>query len=96
MTNVISAVLNATFRELKQTFLGSGGGGGRAAVEYKKKIYSRKAKLNEKNLCTPINPKKYSCYGLKLKFMKEFDKEKNFRGTKIPHPSPITLLMVRP
>ena len=28
MTNVISAVLNATFRELKQTFLESGGGGG--------------------------------------------------------------------
>ena len=22
-------------------------------------------KLNEKNSCTPINPKKYSCYGLK-------------------------------
>ena len=65
-----------------------GGEGGRAAVEYKKNIYSRKAKLNEKNLCTPINPKKYSCYGLKLKFMKEFDNEKNFRGTKIPHPPP--------
>ena len=53
-----------------------GWGGGRA--KYKKYIYSRKGKLNEKNLCTPINPKKYSCYGLKLKFMKEFDKEKNF------------------
>ena len=24
------------------------------------KKYSRKAKLNEKNACTPINPKKYS------------------------------------
>ena len=82
MTNVISAVLNATFRELKQTLLG----GGRA--KYKKYIYSRKGKLNEKNLCTPINPKKYSCYGLKLKFMKEFDNEKNFRGTKIPPPPP--------
>ena len=32
----------------------------------------------EKNSCTPINPKKYSCYGLKLKFMKEFDNEKKF------------------
>ena len=52
------------------------------------KKYSRKGKLNEKNSCTPINPKKYSCYGLKLKFMKEFDNEKNFRGTKIPHPPP--------
>ena len=66
-------------------------------AEYKKYIYSRKGKLNEKNLCTPINPKKYSCYGLKLKLMKEFDNEKNFLGTKIPHPPPpITLLMVRP
>ena len=81
MTNVISAVLNATFRELKQTLFGGGG-------EVQKNIYSRKGKLNEKNLCTPINPKKYSCYGLKLKFMKEFDNEKNFRGTKIPHPPP--------
>ena len=35
MTNVISAVLNATFRELKQTLL-EGGGGGRAKY---KKIY---------------------------------------------------------
>ena len=58
------------------------------AAKYKKYIYSRKAKLNEKKLCTPINPKKYSCYGLKLKFMKEFDNEKKFRGTKIPHPPP--------
>ena len=82
MTNVISAVLNATFRELKQTLLGAPKEkrprdevGGRRA-KYKKDIYSRKGKLNEKNLYTPINPKKYSCYGLKLKFMKEFDKEK--------------------
>ena len=75
MTNVISAVLNATFRELKQTLLG---GGGRRAKYKKIYIYSRKGKLNEKNLCTPINPKKYSCYGLKLKFMKEFDNEKKF------------------
>ena len=37
-------------------------GGG--ADEVKKK-YSGKGKLNEKNSCTPINPKKYSCYGLK-------------------------------
>ena len=29
------------------------------------KKYSRKEKLNEKNSCTQINPKKYSCYGLK-------------------------------
>ena len=82
MRNVISAVLNATFRELKQTLLG--GGGGRST----KKKYSRKGKLNEKKSCTPINPKKYSGYGLKLKFMKEFHKEKNFSGTKIPPPPP--------
>ena len=46
MTNVISAVLNATFRELKQTLLGGGG----AAGEVKKKKYSRKGKLNEKKI----------------------------------------------
>ena len=33
-------------------------------AKYTKK-YSRNAKLNEKNSCTPINPKKYSCYDLK-------------------------------
>ena len=85
MTNVISAVVNATFRELKQTLLERRGGG---RAKYKKYIYSRKGKLNERNSCTPINPKKYSCYGLKLKLMKEFDNEKNFRGTKISHPPP--------
>ena len=37
---------------------------GEGAGEVQKK-YSRKGKLNEKNLCTPINPKKYSCYGPK-------------------------------
>ena len=39
---VISAVLNVTFRELKETLLGGGGTG-----EVQKK-YSRKGKLNEK------------------------------------------------
>ena len=39
-------------------------GGGGAQAKYKKK-YSRKRKLNEKNSCMPVNPKKYSCYGLK-------------------------------
>ena len=82
MTNVISAVLNATFRELKQTLFGGGG----AAGEVQKTKYSRKEKLNKKKSCTPINPKKHSCYGLKLKFMKEFDKEKNFSGPKTPPP----------
>ena len=41
------------------------GGGGRST---KKK--SRKRKLNEKKSFTLINPKKYSCYGLK-KFIQE-------------------------
>ena len=38
------------------------GGGGAGEVQKK---YSRKGKLHEKNSCTLINPKKYSCYGLK-------------------------------
>ena len=40
MTNVISAVLNATFRELKQTLL-EGVGGGERRAEYKKKIFAQ-------------------------------------------------------
>ena len=49
----------------------------------------------ENNSCTPINPKQYSCYGLKIIHTsivsrgdydnKEFDKEKNSCGSKIPH-----------
>ena len=39
-----------------------GGGGGEGEVQKK---YSRKGKLNEKNSCTPINPKTYSFYGLR-------------------------------
>ena len=42
--------------------MGETGGGG--AFEVQKK-YSRKGKKQEKNSCIPINPKKYSCYGLK-------------------------------
>ena len=34
------------------------GEGGAGEVQKK---YPRKGKLNEKNSCTPINPKKYSC-----------------------------------
>ena len=30
----------------------------------------------KENSCTPINPKKYSYYGLKKNSYKEFDKEK--------------------
>ena len=39
-----------------------GWGGGAGEVQKK---YSRKRKLNEKNSCMSVNPKKYSCYGLK-------------------------------
>ena len=68
------------------------GGGGEV-----QKIYSRKGKLNEKNSCTPINPKKYSCYGLKKKSYKEFDNQKKFLQLEnSPSPPPITFLMVRP
>ena len=43
--------------------------------KYKRNI--REGKIKWKKIsCTPINPKKYSCYGLKLKFKKEFDNEK--------------------
>ena len=34
----------------------------------------------------PINPKKYSCFGLKKNSYKEFDNEKYSCGSKIPHP----------
>ena len=67
------------------------GGGG----EVQKKN-SRKGKLNEKNSCTPINPKKYSCYGLKKNSYKEFDSEKQFLRLENSPPPPITFLMVHP
>ena len=70
------------------------GGGGRGTGEVQKK-YSHKGKLNEKNSCTPINPKKYSCYDLKKKSYKEFDNEKTFLRLENP-PPPLTFLMVRP
>ena len=56
---------------------GGGGGGGVGSCEVQKK-YLRKGKLNEKNSCTPINPKKYSCFGLKKYSYKESDNEKKF------------------
>ena len=65
------------------------------AGEVQKK-YSRKGKLNKKKLCTPINPKKYSCYGLKKNSYKKFDNEKKFLRLENPPPPPITFLMVRP
>ena len=49
--------------------------GGRA--KYKKKN-SCKGKLNEKNSCTPINPKKIFILWPKKNSFKEFDSEKKF------------------
>ena len=55
------------------------------AGEVQKK-YSRKAKLNEKNLCTLINSKKYSCYALKKIHTRNLITKKNSCGSKIPLP----------
>ena len=49
-----------------------------------KKIYSRKGNLNEKNSCSSINPKKYSCYGLNKIHTRNLITKKN--SSKIPHP----------
>ena len=51
------------------------------------KKYLREGKLNEKNSCTPINPKKYSCYGLKNSY-KEFENEKKFLWLENSPPPP--------
>ena len=64
-------------------------------LHYSQKKYSRKGKLNEKNSCTPINPKKYSCNGLNKIHAKNLIAKKNSCTSKIPLP-PITFLMVRP
>ena len=40
----------------------------------------------KKNSCMPINPKKYSCYGLKKNSYKDFDNEKNCCSAKIALP----------
>ena len=70
--------------------------GGRQA-KYKKK-HSRKGKLlSEKNLCTPIYRKKYSCYGLKKINTKNLLTKKIPGAQKFPNPNPPhNFLMVRP
>ena len=40
----------------------------------------------KKNSCKPINPKKYSCYGLKKIHTRNLITKKNSCGSKIPHP----------
>ena len=57
--------------------------GGAGQVQKK---YSHKGKLNEKKLCTPINPKKYSCYGLKKNHTRNLITKKHYCGSKIPTP----------
>ena len=59
------------------------------------KKYALKGKLNEKNSCTPINPKKYSCYGLKKIHTRNLITKKIPAARKFPTPT-ITFLMVRP
>ena len=64
-------------------------GGGRAGEVQKN--YLRKGKLNEKKLCTSINPKKYSCFGLKEIRTRNLITKKNCCGSKIPLPPPPNL-----
>ena len=49
----------------------------------------------KKKSCKPINPKKYSCKGLKKIHTRNLITKKNSCSSKIPLP-PITFLMVRP
>ena len=67
-------------------------GGG---AKYKNNIRARENYM-KKNSCTPINPKKYSFYGLKKNSYKEFDDVKKFLRLENSPPAPITLLIVRP
>ena len=53
-------------------------------MEEVQKKYSRNGKLNEKNSCTPINSKKYSCYGLKKIYTRNLIRKKNSCGSEIP------------
>ena len=69
---------NFTYGRTIRKLMGRGGGG-----EVQKK-YWREGKLNEKNSCTPINPKKYSCYGLKK--INTRNLKKYSCVSKIPHP----------
>ena len=68
------------------------GGGGTGEVPKKN---SRKGKFNFKKFLHAINPKKYSCKGLKKNHTRNLIKKKNSCGSKIPLP-PSPFLMVRP
>ena len=60
---------------------GVGGGAG----EVQKNIRARENQLKKK-LCTPINPNKYSCNGLKKIHTRNLITKKNSCGSKIPLP----------
>ena len=53
--------------------------------EVQKNIRARENEM-KKNSCTPINPKKYSCYGLKKIHTRNLITKKNSCGSKIPLP----------
>ena len=61
------------------------GGGGAGEIQKKS---SRRVKLNEKNSCTPINPKKHSCYGLKKIDTRNLITKKILAARKFPSPLP--------
>ena len=61
-------------RTIRKLMGGWGGGG------------SEVQKLNEKNSCTPINPKKYSCYGLKKIHTRNLRTKKKFLRLENPPP----------
>ena len=61
----------------------NGGGGGRST----KKIFAQGKIKGKKNSCTKINPKRYSCHGLKTIHTRNLITKKNSCGSKIPHPS---------
>ena len=63
-------------------------GGGRGGDGRSTKKHSRKGKLNEKNSCTPINPKKYSYYGLKKIQSRNLITKKIFALENSPPPPP--------
>ena len=58
------------------------GGGGST----KKNIRTQENLNEKKNSCTPINPKKYSCYGLKTIHTKYLITKINSCNSKIPGP----------
>ena len=65
--------------------LWGGGGVGRRST---KKIFVEGKIKTKSTVRTPINPKKYSCYGLTKNSYKEFDDDKKFLRLENPLPPP--------